>query len=111
MAQQRYQPRGGGEGSGAVASGNAASGSAGASSGHHYSSGGGSNMFGLRAEGYELKGDGKRRKFKPLEAMRKLFSKGKRKAKDEQVSVVAVKAKSTTALYHHDDDDDDDDGG
>lgn len=59
----------------------------------------------------ELKGDGKKRKFKPLEAMRKLFGKGKRKAKDEQVSVVAVKAKSTTALHHHNDDDDDDDDG
>ena len=60
----------------------------------------------------ELKADGKKRKFKPLEAMRKLFGKGKRKAKDDPVSVVAVKAKSTTALHHsHHDDEDDDDGG
>ena len=44
--------------------------------------------------------------------MRKLFGKGKRKAKDDPVSVVAVKAKSTTALHHsHHDDEDDDDGG
>lgn len=60
----------------------------------------------------ELKADGKKRKFKPLEAMRKFFGKGKRKSKDDQVSVVAVKAKSTTALHHSNNDgDEDDDGG
>ncbi|XP_076468169.1 uncharacterized protein LOC143298994 isoform X2 [Babylonia areolata] len=64
----------------------------------------------------ELKGDGRKRRFKPLEAVRKLFGKGKRKGKDcEQVSVVAVKAKSTTALHStrlgDDDEEDDDDGG
>nr|KAG5701765.1 hypothetical protein BaRGS_000755 [Batillaria attramentaria] len=71
-------------------------------SGHYTSA-----MFGHRAEGYELKGDGKKRKFKPFEAVRKFFGKNKRKSKDEQVSVVAVKAKSTTALHN----DEDDDGG
>lgn len=55
----------------------------------------------------ELRGDGKKRKFKPFEKVRKFFGKGKRKAKDESVSVVAVKATSTPALY----DTDDDDGG
>ncbi|PVD34169.1 hypothetical protein C0Q70_05432 [Pomacea canaliculata] len=57
----------------------------------------------------ELKADGKKRKFKPLQAMRKLFSKGRRKAKDDAspVSVVAIKARSTNTLQE----DDDDDGG
>lgn len=41
--------------------------------------------------------------------MRKLFSKGRRKAKDDAspVSVVAIKARSTNTLQE----DDDDDGG
>ncbi|XP_025084977.1 LOW QUALITY PROTEIN: mucin-5AC-like [Pomacea canaliculata] len=60
-------------------------------------------------EDEELKADGKKRKFKPLQAMRKLFSKGRRKAKDDAspVSVVAIKARSTNTLQE----DDDDDGG
>ncbi|GFS07254.1 hypothetical protein ElyMa_001245600 [Elysia marginata] len=56
--------------------------------------------------------DGKKKKFKPLSAVRKLFG-GKKRKKEE--SVVAVKAQSTTALHSSrfadDDDEDDDDGG
>ncbi|CAG5118211.1 unnamed protein product, partial [Candidula unifasciata] len=55
-----------------------------------------------------VRGDGRKRKFKPLSAMKKFFT----KKKDKKDSVVAVKAKSTTALpAETDDDEDDDDGG
>ena len=56
--------------------------------------------------------DGKKKKFKPLSAVRKLFG-GKKRKKEE--TVVAVKAQSTTALHSsrfgEDEDEDDDDGG
>ncbi|BFZ15148.1 hypothetical protein BsWGS_18187 [Bradybaena similaris] len=52
-------------------------------------------------------GDGRKKKFKPLSAMKKFFT----KKKDKKDSVVAVKAKSTTALPSEDDDDDEDDDG
>ncbi|CAL1538219.1 unnamed protein product [Lymnaea stagnalis] len=55
----------------------------------------------------DIRGDGKKKKFKPLSAMKKFFR--QKKKKDE---VVAVKAQSTTAIpVGTDDDDDDDDGG
>ena len=53
-------------------------------------------------------GDGKKKKFKPLSAVRKLFG-GKKRKKEE--TVVAVKARSTTALHGDLNDTDDDDGG
>ncbi|KAK3719849.1 hypothetical protein RRG08_040150 [Elysia crispata] len=67
----------------------------------------------MTVDGYDMRGaDGKKKKFKPLSAVRKLFG-GKKRKKEE--SVVAVKAQSTTALhssrYRDEEDEDDDDGG
>lgn len=60
----------------------------------------------------DAKLEGKKKKFKPLEAMRKLFKGGRKrsKSKEEQVSIVSLKAKSTGAL-HIEPPEDDDDGG
>ncbi|XP_012941418.1 platelet binding protein GspB [Aplysia californica] len=55
----------------------------------------------------DIRGDGKKKKFKPLSAVRKLF--GKKRKKEE--SVVAVKAQSTTALHSEYVEEEDDDGG
>ena len=58
----------------------------------------------------DVKGDGKKRKFKPLEAMRKLFKGGRKRSKskeDQQGTIVTQKAKSTPALQTADEDDDD----
>ncbi|GFO34370.1 hypothetical protein PoB_006087500 [Plakobranchus ocellatus] len=58
--------------------------------------------------------DGKKKKFKPLSAVRKLFG-GKKRKKEE--AVVAVKARSTTALHSRypedgeEEEEEDDDGG
>ncbi|XP_041356832.1 dentin sialophosphoprotein-like [Gigantopelta aegis] len=62
----------------------------------------------------DVKGDGKKRKFKPLEAMRKLFKGGRKRSKskdDQQGTIVTQKAKSTPALQTANEDEDDDDGG
>ncbi|KAK6172301.1 hypothetical protein SNE40_015990 [Patella caerulea] len=60
-------------------------------------------------------GKDKKKKLKPFEAFRRLFkSTRKRSSKskdDPQVSIVSVKAKSTTALHSGSNEDDDDDGG
>ncbi|XP_050415429.1 mucin-2 isoform X2 [Patella vulgata] len=66
-------------------------------------------------ESSESDGKDKKKKLKPFEAFRRLFkSTRKRSSKskdDPQVSIVSVKAKSTTALHSGSNEDDDDEGG
>ncbi|XP_033742162.1 mucin-5AC-like isoform X3 [Pecten maximus] len=76
---------------------------------------GGQEDEGAKVTFEDGRGDGKKKKFKPLERMFKFFKSGKKrsKSKERDPNIVSVKSKSTSALYKeisHGDEDEEDGG-